>query len=624
MVTSELTGLYSTLESNMSNFSDYFEICNFFRHARDEFERKGFVEDVRIILIEQTVFGFILSNGKLCPFAQIPNGNGEFIDMPNLREIDPVACNHLKMRYDSSKSPIIKARYAHVLWEAPCKDWHFAKKAIEDYLDVIKIFEEKDKLFPKGKFGHNIIEIIYSILVIGRSINFDKELLKSEVFRLLKSFNPTSASAIFLKYKLILMMLEFPTLFSKSDLYGLNVICWNLGESLKQQNNFGSAENFFELGEKLDVKLGNPNNKWRQKIAELYECQMVSSIANAKSDAAANFCLRAIENYKKIKNFDKVTELSKTLSTLKIKFTYHEFSQEIDLSEYILHCKKIGYEISSFTSFEIIRILCYEKALIPNLEVVTRRANEIDQTYIAHKLFPIVLYDQNGNSIQVFSTDSEKKYHSILEQYKLELEVRNCSLIREILLAVLKEGKFNEQMLYKYLKHYSWIGASFEKVIPNNKSISYNWLDLVQPSLNEFFTQMGIQITFSEYQPNFILFIDSFILKIEGIIRELCKLLGVPTFVSKRDGITYEKTLEELLREERLNDVFYDDEIIFFKFVLIEKAGYNLRNRIAHALAIPQEYGRDYAFYLIITFLKLCNVRDPNQKYSKWAAVQFY
>jgi hypothetical protein len=615
-----LSSLYAAIETEVNLYNDYFEISNFFRLARDSFEKRGLTDEVRIAQIETITFGFRIENGSLAPYARLPNNTGELIDIPNMSDFKDNDCEYLIKRYKESAHPMLKARYAHVLWKCQRRDWSCANKAIDDYFDLIKIFETKDSINPQKTLGITITGFIRVICKLVCSINHDHEKIKSEIFRLLNGFNTKSPSFFVLKFDIIQIILDFPKIFLKSDLVSLTDLCWILGQDLIKQNNLHFAIRFFEMGERIDRKLEKPHDKWRRKIAEIYESMMQSALSNEKFDLASTFCLHAIEEYQKINDHEKKNALSKILATIKLKFTYKEISQEIDLSDYIKYCKQIGIQINQLESFEIVEFFLSEKALIPDLNVVKQRAKEIDQKYVLTRIFPTVLYDSYGNPIQIFSTDTEKNHYSILQQYKLELEMRNQFLIKEIIITMILEGKVNSDVIIEYLKHFSWIGNDFDILLPNQKSISYSWLELVRPSLDNFFYEMAIRITFPTYHPNLILFIDSFILKLEGIIREFCKRIGVPTFISKREGIAYEKVLEDLLREEKLSDFFYDDEIFFLKFILIEKAGYNLRNRTAHALMIPSEYAMQYAFYLIIAFLKLCNVSEIRLKYSRWDA----
>jgi hypothetical protein len=137
------------------------------------------------------------------------------------------------------------------------------------------------------------------------------------------------------------------------------------------------------------------------------------------------------------------------------------------------------------------------------------------------------------------------------------------------------------------------------------------------PSLNEYFIQMNYFIA-SGNLPDFVLPIDSLTLKIEGLIRDICNFSGVATFYFIQDEkgrqIAREKDLGALLYEGKIKELFDEDDLLFFRFLLVEKAGYNLRHRLAHSLLLFQEYHVNFMHLLILTLLKLgkYNFVNPN------------
>jgi len=131
---------------------------------------------------------------------------------------------------------------------------------------------------------------------------------------------------------------------------------------------------------------------------------------------------------------------------------------------------------------------------------------------------------------------------------------------------------------------------------------------LLAPSLLEYFVQMEYWMASGNY-PNLVLCIDSLVLKIEGLLRDMCYFKGIATFNSRTDKkgrkrIT-EKELNALLNEKRIGELFDPDDLLLFKFVLIEKSGYNLRHKIAHSLMLSTEYSIYYAHLLLLILLKL-------------------
>ena len=67
-----------------------------------------------------------------------------------------------------------------------------------------------------------------------------------------------------------------------------------------------------------------------------------------------------------------------------------------------------------------------------------------------------------------------------------------------------------------------------------------------------------------------------------------------------------EKDINALLREKELMNILSKDDLMLLQFLLIDKAGWNLRNRIAHSLIRKVEgYGLEHIILLLISILRL-------------------
>jgi len=181
--------------------------------------------------------------------------------------------------------------------------------------------------------------------------------------------------------------------------------------------------------------------------------------------------------------------------------------------------------------------------------------------------------------------------------------------LNAIFQTVIRQNKLSAESLLKFLAEHSWFGKNLRHTFPTGEKVEYNWLNLIAPALNEYFIQMHQYFTNPVNQPNFVLSIDSLTLKIEGLIRDLCEICGVSTFYRTKDSkgrnIVREKDIHALLYEDKVKQLFDEDDLLFFRFLLVEKAGYNLRHRVAHALMHFQEYSVVYIYLLIIALLKL-------------------
>jgi hypothetical protein len=133
--------------------------------------------------------------------------------------------------------------------------------------------------------------------------------------------------------------------------------------------------------------------------------------------------------------------------------------------------------------------------------------------------------------------------------------------------------------------------------------------DTILPAIKEFFRQLDDWRATNE-PPLFVTIIDSLSLKIEKILREFCKMAGIIIFKEVRKKGTFEikneKNIDDLLRElKSANTGFSEDDRMFIQYVLTEKAGQNLRHKVAHGLLDIDEYPLHYALLCIVIILKL-------------------
>jgi hypothetical protein len=124
-----------------------------------------------------------------------------------------------------------------------------------------------------------------------------------------------------------------------------------------------------------------------------------------------------------------------------------------------------------------------------------------------------------------------------------------------------------------------------------------------------YFLQIGYYFLDPTNYPNLVLAIYSLTLKIEGLFRDMCQFSGIATFYMTKDNkgrdIVREKDIHALLYEKTIKKLFDEDDLLFLKFLLVEKAGYNLRHKIAHSLMLFHDYSIAYMHLLILALLRL-------------------
>jgi len=601
----DLKSLYNHLEKKAEDYKYSHQIGRLFRELRDLKLKENDTDEAEKTQWEVDFLNFWIKDGKLNPMFTGTNDKGEAIEYPTLGRFDGKTYKYLIQRLHRTSSPLLKARYSHILWCSPTKHAKYAKIAVDSYLELVRIYETKDIEQPQEHYGLDVLHSIKNAYYISCQAKYELDKIKSEMRRLVDTFNFKSSSSFALRANLIDLMLKDKRRFSKEDFLGFESICWKISRTLAKSNIHGAIQ-MLELGEKVDHKLGKKTHEWRKRIAEFYESLMR---ARKKDLASLTFCLLALENYKKIKDKAKVKELERKYSELEDSIELKEFKTEIDLKKHMRSIKEVADKVVQGEPEDIIKLLMLDPNLLPRYKDMEKISEELGNKFPLQHLIPTEVIDQSGHLAQHFSDEDEKKYYGVLQQYDLQLRLNKIYLINEIFSSAIREDKLSADILLRFLNRYSWFGKDIPKKLTDSRIVQYNWLSLIAPALNEYFVQMHYHFLNPENYPNLVLSIDSLTLKIEGLFRDICKFAGVTTSYMRTDkkgrNIVREKDIHALLYEERIKELFDEDDLLLFKFLLVEKAGYNLRHKIAHSLMLFQEYSIFYMHLLILALLKI-------------------
>ncbi|MEZ7931550.1 MAG: DUF4209 domain-containing protein, partial [Flavobacteriales bacterium] len=173
----------------------------------------------------------------------------------------------------------------------------------------------------------------------------------------------------------------------------------------------------------------------------------------------------------------------------------------------------------------------------------------------------------------------------------------------------IKSGKISCGSLIDYLKNNSWYGQDYTYLDTNNETQGFNWIELLSPSIQSFFVQTEIDIKTNNHNPQgYILAIDSLVLKFEGLLRELSRMIGAQTIEIKENGTEERIGFDKLLDNEKLKALIPEDDIAFFKF-LFTSSGMNLRNNVAHCFFTTKNYTSAVMLLLIVALLRLGNYK---------------
>jgi hypothetical protein len=312
--------------------------------------------------------------------------------------------------------------------------------------------------------------------------------------------------------------------------------------------------------------------------------------------------------YKFLKDNDNLNRLQKIYQQLRTEFHLSEVKTEIPQEETQRILQSIKNEAEEKSEEEIVKILLFSA---PTLADIKKWNEDSYKETMLLDIFPTKIQDKFGNTIAQYTTKEERSKFALLREYEFYMQFLT-RYSTYFFMEALHLDKISTNSIFSFLNK-TWIGTEANRR-SNGKDVNFSYIKLIESGINSFFDELLKWKVDPNYSPNFVSATDSLILKAEYFLREFCYKLGIATFKQnpKQPGIVMEKTLDDLLSD--LDGKISEDDHFFFKFILTEKAGYNLRNRIAHGLMDNIQYELKYPVLAIIIILKLSNYQFISTK----------
>jgi hypothetical protein len=595
-------------------------VTSIFRGFAEQLGPDNNQDIIRHCQIEIDVQNFQITDNVLSPLFTGTTKAGEYHEYPSLKNFTEDDYEYIIQRLRITKNIALIIKYSHLLWLSPKKHLSFAKAALKGYrekIDELNLHSWEGKDFREV---HNLKIALSNELYLAISTRQQIEIEKSKrkVLAITRKFRINSEKTS-TNIRLIQLMLANPKVFKKEDFRNLDSQCFKYA---MKQSDLHHKIDVLRVGERVATKLGNHSKKWQEQIGDAYEMLSIQREDNTNL-ASISFCQEALKAFKKVKDTNKIKQLELRYKELKQKMQLGLFSQDIDLSESLSMAKSVSESLLKKSTEEIIQFLMYSPQIFPPYDFLHSEATKQKEENTFHFLFGTSVNDAFGHTSAHYFEEDEKMHFSMMQTYDFYIQTSTNILIREVVLSSVKANLLNAPLILKYLRNWCWIGQDVIITHQGNEQNRFNWLELLAPGLVDFFSQLYFYFQNPINIPNFVIATDSLVLKIEGILRDMCELRGVTTFFQTKDSkgrlIMREKDINTLLYEDIIKQVLSKDDWILCHFLLIDKVGFNLRNKIAHTLIRKSgEYVLDYMMLLIVLILRLSkheySPKPPNVK----------
>ena len=586
-----ISELYEHLELKAYEYTAHRQVKRLFAHVKNAALARQDAEEEEQANWEMEFFDLYFDAGeaKLVDFDSFHEGKYEY----------------LKSRLNGTANPILKARYAHILWCSPLK--RHGHIAVDSYLEAAGIYEKQQIKNPTSVYDYNLLSSVIDAHSLAHQTKYKTDDVKHEIRRLVLAFPFDNPASFRIRRGLVEHMLKEKKKFGRQDFDDIAEICWKQAEALIGNRDEETAVEFLKLGERIMSKTGADSDRWVKKRAECYEILM-EEFGNTPN--VILYCQLALQAYRSIGDAGKIKELERKHDDLRSGMPVVWISSEFDPTDLLQSCESLARELTVGSSEEILKSLSTDQRLLPRYEALAAAVDaQLQSPHLVDRL-NVVTLDGRGHEAQHFTTEEARRNAKILSSYQMWLECYTVEVVKRFFEISIKDKKLSADILLDFLETRTWIGQDIRTFMPGGSPKSYRWSDMISPGVYECISDIRAHIEDPAGRQHCVLGVDSLTLKLEGLIRDLCRSHGITTWsmrkVSEGETVSSEKNLGKLLDDLEAGQQMDKDDLLFLKFLLVEQAGYNLRNRVAHALLMsPDEYHDDYCLLLLLALLRL-------------------
>lgn len=555
-------------------------------------------------------------SSKMSGTKTLENGETVPFEWPDVNELTESDFAYIRERFNATQNLFSKTEYGLVLYYGGQmkKNREEALVLVKSLFELAKVYH--DKIFQKEKEAHYVQYFQLALsnnLKIASERNSDKEVndILTEMINFIadvhNGWDEKHESTLRIALDLTRFAVEYKKYFEK--IVALDKFLdknYAVAHHISKSYNWGAIY-ICDISQKLSDAIGNTKYDWQTLKAEQY-ILMVQPAIDMGNMAAVNYVESALTIYKQIKNAAKIDELSKKYEEVRKIFRFGEIKKEFPEEESTRITKVIKKEIETKSGRELVEVLTMTP-MFPALDQIKENAKVLYESSVFSQFFPTSIVDKHGNTVEVFTDEAEKKKYQFWQAYELSFQVGSQTLT-QLFIGGVKANKINYYEVINFIE-VSWMGQKYPELY-NGHQFEVCPLDAVKPGLKLLFDELELWKKDNTYQASFVCATDSLITKTEYLLRYFCKLAGIPTFTDKQKGthkLKMEKNLDEILRsledKEDRPTGFSEEHRIYIQFILAQKAGLNLRNRIAHGLMDANEYGLTNTILALTIILKL-------------------
>jgi hypothetical protein len=555
------------------------------------FAKEKFGQDIPDILIwEQMAFDFTEKypdeksgwGTYFGPLFVLPNEEGKMVEYPSIQRITPEIISYWEKRAKESTHPIFKARYSNLVWDFSEKITgekpHYSIAQI--YIDSIIEIAEKDL----HKYSVDVIKKLERALSLALSIN-DKERINRLIETIIsyeKKIGEDDKPGLWgFSYEFLIKNKKVPI--SDDKKRAILIDLEKRFDRLLKGNNHWAAQRAALLLVDYYSKIGK-----KEKVKEilLKYGELVQRQAEKASPLVASAWLEELYHlylqYGMKNEADKISNKIRELGR-KAKDELKEIKIPIETPK-----NELEKYINWLTDGDLKTVL--QKIAvnyIPKKDEVIKQLQDLSKSAPISFLFTHKIIDTEGRPVATVGTLEEDIDGHIVLQISQNMQISSIFL-RETLNTLIDKFKLTTEKIIDYL---------YESPIFDERK-------------KEFLIK-GIE---AYLKGDYVISLHILIPQIEAIIRNLSEKVGVPILKHSRTGGFFYRTLDELLREKGIIKVLSEDMCLYFRILLTDPRGWNLRNEVCHGISRTERFNLISADRIFHALLCLSLVKEKREE----------
>jgi hypothetical protein len=591
---------------------------NQFRTIAEEFKKGGEDRWSAVAATENAALSYHLDAGELGPMWSYQNGRS----FPDAACFDDESLEYLRRRVTEARSPVVKARYSHILWDHPkTKHRDHALAAIDAYLNSVPACTQ----FLSESSDRGIVLAEAEMLLAALGLSAATRTATQQVLETIES------------------AFAAPTL-NEHDSWAMRTfVCRDLCKIKFLGRVDFLKKTIDRFGPDFDTyaQKGIPFVPHDFATAAVEMCRTAqladktwlvrrakAALANAESGgldnvAALSWIHDAIQDFLAAGDKDLADIWLREYEARSGNVHYGQVSTEVDMSAVYRQFDEIAKRLLREGATKIFEFLAGSQTpLVPKVEKIREQAKRICESSPLMGMGTHVIQDKYGRPVKEYTGPEGALDHWTYWVYGNYVSAYTLALIKRILVPAVGKRIFTSRAFYDWLVRNSWLGTLLSRPLGGDERLDFRWVDVIIPavsyyqkvlrrylfarrlrlSIRHFLSRLLNARADTEELPELLLPIDSLATKMEGIIRDFLGILGSTTTEAKHKGNqrTIEgRSLDKLLEDQLLADKLGEDDVFLIRFILTEKGGWNLRAEVAHSLLSRHEY-RVQMFHMLL------------------------